>query len=231
MARKTSETAFFGVFCISYPISGQTQSGHVLCKGLSSRTSALVKRRFQCHNRASTLLCWRINPEKISRKITEGQPQSWYGKITWHPYWKFLPFFFWNPARQLPPAFRRRSKALEGTRRTWRSGLRVMTCGDGRWRYLGKMVDVDLNSLPKLMTWPEKKWKSAPKPIGEGISDNIYLDVTIHNDTDTQGIFSKSRGCSGRWARILSMAMADPAHFGTFCSTHPRQGNVASWLV
>ena len=208
--------------------------------------------------------------------------------ILWHPYWKFLPFFFWN-ARQLPPAFRRLSKALEGTRRTWRSGLRVMTCGDGRWKYLGKMVDVDLpseprtlkfegpkmktrlfggipkmspvlkvNSLPKLMTWPEKKWTSAPKPIGEGISDNIYLDATIHtlwwtniaienghrnsgfshtnmvifhcyvsspegNDTDTQGIFS-SRGCPGRWARILFMAIADPAHFGRFCSTHPRQG-------
>jgi hypothetical protein len=74
MARKTSETAFFGVFCISYPISGQTQSGHVLCKGLNSRTSALVKRRFQCHNRASTLLCWRINPEKYPEKSLKVNP-------------------------------------------------------------------------------------------------------------------------------------------------------------
>jgi len=72
MARKTSETAFFGVFCI-YPTSAQTQSGHVLCKGLSSRTTALVKRRFQCHNTASTLL-WRINPEKYPEKSLKVNP-------------------------------------------------------------------------------------------------------------------------------------------------------------
>ena len=228
MARKTSETAFFGVFCI-YPTSGQTQSGHVLCKGLSSRTSALVKRRFSV-----TIRLQHCSGGSIQKNIQKN-------------HWRSTPILVQNHLTSLlkiPTIFLLKRQAATSTiQETQQSiggdeaDLKVRAASYDLWGWEVEISGKDggcrsnFSSKTYDLTGKEMEISSQTywwRDIEQHLS---WYNDTIHNDTDTQGIFSKPRGCSGRWQGFYPWAMADPAHFRIFCSRHPRQGNVASWLV